>query len=140
MPDAGALAGGIEPAVPAPPVELPALPVPELPADPLVLSLPVLGGVEGGVVVLPVLPEELPEVVPGERVLPVSVGSDLPQALNTSRELKTIAKAGLKLKVFMGLPFEKFTLKTRLGLSAWVALLRSCRSIASSLAAGDRRH
>lgn len=71
---------------------------------PLVL-LSVVGGVDGGgmVVVLPVVPEVLPEV-PGELVLPVSVGSDLPQALKASKELKAMASAGLKLKVFMRFP------------------------------------
>lgn len=94
------------------PLVLPALPV--LPVVPLLLS--VVGGVDGGgmVVVLPVVPEVLPDVlpeVPGELVLPVSVGSDLPQAPKASKELKAMASAGLKLKVFMGLPFEKIHFK-----------------------------
>lgn len=96
----GALAGGIAPDAPAalplvPLPVLPVLPVP-VPAEPLVepVLLEPEGGVDGRVLLeLPLLPELLP-VLPGERVLPVSVGSDLPQAPKASKELKAMAKAG----------------------------------------------
>ncbi len=103
--------------VPDPDAPEPVVPEPDVPAPPAApLLLSVVGGVGGGGVVV-VVPDVLPEV-PGELVLPVSVGSDLPHALKASKELKASASAGLKLKVFMGVfLLKKFTLKSRLGAS-----------------------
>lgn len=118
----GALAGGIAPPEPVLP-ELPVLPVlpvplelgtPELPAEPVPGDVgESLGDPELLPELLPeVLPDELPGAVPGEVVLPVSLGSVLPHAPRTSSELRARAKAGLKLKVFMGFPLKKQTVKT----------------------------